>query len=98
MLDDLRVGDRGSIQRNLVGAGAKNAANVVERSNAAANRERNEYLSGSPLHNIEEAVALVQTRYNIHVDEFVRTLIVIMARKLLRLAQYPQTFKVNAFH
>src|SRR6185503_11872361 len=42
--DQLRILDRGGVERDLVGTGAQNRANVFDRPQTSTDCERNEYL------------------------------------------------------
>ena len=49
-----RLRDRGGIDRHLVGAGEQQMADILDRANAAADRQRHETGLGGALHDIEQ--------------------------------------------
>ena len=60
--DQLRVGDGGRVQRDLVGAGPKHVAHLVDAPDAAADRQRDERPARGPLDDVEERAAALRAR------------------------------------
>ena len=58
-IDQARVFHRGGVDANLVRAGEQHFAHVIDRADAAADRERDETMLGRAAHDIDHRAALV---------------------------------------
>ena len=94
--DQLGPGDGRGIDRDLVRPGTQNAPDVVGAAQPATDGQRDEDLLGRALHDVQQAVAPVEARDDVHVDELVRSVLVVATREVLGPAQNPQAFEVNA--
>jgi len=82
--------------RDLVGAGIQQPANVLDLAYATADRERDEDLLGDRLDHVQDDVALVGARGDVEEREFVRALLVVAARDLDRVTGVAQADEVDA--
>ncbi len=65
------VGDRGRIDRDLVGAGEQQLADVLDRAHAAADRQRHEAGFGGAAHDVEQDAAVLVAGGDVEEAEFV---------------------------
>ena len=72
--DQLRAGDGGGVQGDLVSPGLKHLADIFNRANAAADGERNEDLIGGALHDVDHRLAAVRAGGDIEKDELIGAL------------------------
>ena len=75
--DQLRVGDRGRVEADLVGAGIEQPAHVVHRAHAAADRQRDEDLRRHRLDDVQDQVAPVAGGGDVEEGQFVGALLVV---------------------
>ena len=82
--DEIAIIDRRGIDRDLVGAGEQQFADVLGCAHAAADRQRHETGLGRALHDIEQGRAIFVARGNVEKAEFVGAGRVIGDRALRR--------------
>ena len=82
LLHEFRARHRGGVDRDLVGAGIEHAAHVLDLANAAADRERDEYLLGDLLNHVHDSRAVVAAGGDVEESDFVGALLVVAARDL----------------
>ena len=93
---DLAVGDRGRIDRGLVGAGEQKIADVVGGADAAADRQRHEADLGRAPDDIEQDAAILVARRDVEEAQFVRARLVVSDRALDRVAGVAQIDEIDA--
>ncbi len=92
----VRVGNGGGVNADLIGAGIKNRAGIVQRTNASAHGERNEKLSRRPPDGFEEGGAVfVRGRY-IEQHDFIRARSAVRRRQFRRIASVTQIEELHA--
>ena len=96
LADDFAVGDGGGHDRDFVGAGEKQRADVVERAHAAADRERHEAGFRRALDDIEDDRAVLVARGDVEKAQFVGAGRVIGDRALDRIAGIAQIDEMHA--
>src|SRR3972149_4884575 len=84
-----RVGPRGRVDRHLVGSRGKQVADVVERPDAAADRQWHEHLFGGAAHHVDEDVALLVGCGDVEKGDLVGLLLVVPAGDFHRVARIP---------
>ena len=95
-LDELAAGHRGGVDRDLVGAGAQQRADVVDGAHAAADRQRHEAgLRRAPDH-VEHDAAVLMGRGDVEEAELVGAGGVIGDRRLHGIAGVAQVDEVDA--
>src|SRR5690606_14844217 len=94
--DQVRPFDRGGIDGDFVRARAQQPVDVVDAANAAADRQRHEDVVRGAADDLEQVVAPVEARDDVHVDELVDSLLVVPAGVCLRIADDAQPLEMNA--
>ncbi len=69
--DQRRIGDRGGVDGDLVGAGVEDRAGIVERTNSSAHRERHEELARGAANCLDQRLALLMRGGDVEQDNFV---------------------------
>ena len=90
LADEFRAADRGGVDRNLVGAGQKQRADVFQCAHAAAHRQRHEADFGGATHHIQQSAARFMAGGDVEEAEFVGPRRVIDDRLLHRIAGIAQ--------
>ena len=93
---EIRIGDRGRVDRDLVGAGQKQLADVAERAHAAADRQRHEALLGRAGNHVEDRLSVFGGGGDVEEAELVRTGGVIGLSRLDRIAGVDQVHEIDA--
>ena len=88
--------DRGGVDRDLVGAGVEHRLRVLDRADAAADRERDEHLVGGAARQLDDRVALLVRRGDVEEDELVGALGVVVRGQLDRVAGVADVDEVRA--
>ena len=95
-LEETRILDGCGIQRRLVGTGLEHAAHVLDRADAAADRERDEDLRGAVARDVDHRAAVVARGRDIEEDELIRPFLVVAGSELDGIARVAQSDKVRA--
>ena len=95
-LEEARILDGCRVERCLVGTGLEHAAHVLDRADAAADRERDEDLRGAVARDIDHRAAVVARGRDIEEDELIRSLLVVTGSELDGIARVAQSDKVRA--
>ena len=93
-----RLAPRLRVQADYVRAGVNRRSRIVFRSNAAADRERQEDLLGDRVDRAGECLATLERRGDVEHDDFVDALDVVAAGKRCRVASVAQLLKLHTFH
>ncbi len=93
---ELAAGDRGGVDRHLVGAGGEQRADVLDRAHAAADGERHEAGFCSAAHHVEDDVAILVAGGDVEEGELVGAGRVIGDRRRDRVAGVAQIEKLHA--
>ena len=72
--DERRIGDRGGVERDLVGAGPEHVAHLRDGPHAAADGQRDERAAGRALDDVEERGAALRGGRDVEEDELVGAL------------------------
>src|SRR5690606_5308518 len=94
--DDLGSGDRGGVDAHLVRTGAQQAIDVLDRSHAASDGERDEDLLGGAADDVVRGRAVAAGGGDVQEGEFVGTLGVVDTRHLDRITSIAQVDEVHA--
>src|SRR5579883_3666744 len=70
-LDEAAIPHRGGVDRDLVGAGEEEVADVLDRPHAAADGQRHEASLGGATHDIEQNAAILMARGDVEETELV---------------------------
>ena len=95
-LHELRTMDRRGIDRDLVGAGVEEVADVLQLADAAAHGQRDEPLAGHALHGGERGIAALVARGDIEEGDLVGTLLVVALGDLHRVAGIADVHEAHA--
>jgi hypothetical protein len=85
------------VDRDLVGAGRQQRADIVDGAHAAADGQRHETSLGGALHHVEHDVAILVACGDVEKGEFVGAGLVIGDRRLHRIAGIAQINEIDAF-
>ena len=97
LTNEIGILRRGAIDRDLVGTGAEQVANVVERADAAADGQWHKDLLGSVADDVEHDGAIFVTGGDIEKDEFVGAFFFISLRHLYRVAGVAEVDEIRPF-
>ena len=92
----LGPGERGRVDRDLVGAGVEHRLGVLDRADAAADRERDEDVVGGAAGQLDDRLALLVRGGDVEEDELVGALGVVALGQLDRVARVAQADEVGA--
>src|SRR6185436_1611304 len=81
-VDELGTRDRGGVDRDLVGAGVQQRADVGDLTHAAADRQRHEYALGRARHDVEDDRAGLVRRGDVEKRELVGLVAIVAGRDL----------------
>ena len=95
-VDQPRIFHCGGVDANLVRAGEQHFAHVIDRADAAADRERDETMFGGAAHDIDHRAALVGRGGDVEKDQLVRLLRVVSHRAFDRIAGVDEVDKIHA--
>ena len=95
--DQIGIRDRRRVQRHLVRPRQQQRADVVDGTDAAADRERDEHLARDAFHHVQRRFPAVVRRGDVQKNQLVRPLLRIFARQFDGIARVFQVFKVDAF-
>ena len=84
------------VDRGLVGAGFEQSADVLDRRDAATDRERHEAALGRALHDVEDDAALLMAGGDVEKGELVRAGRVVGSRRLDGIARIAQADEIDA--
>ena len=96
--NDALVLDGRGIDGRLVRPHLKNAPHIVHTAQAATYRDGNEHVVRGAPHDSRQVVAVVQTGDDVHIQQFVDTLPVIICREIMRVSQLAQSFQLNPLY
>ena len=94
--DQARAGERGRVDRDLVGARGEQRVRVGDRADAAADRERDRELLRDAAHDADERVALLERRLHVEEDELVGAAVGVRGAELDRVAHVAQLLELDA--
>ena len=95
-LEQPRLVERRTVDRDLVGAGAEQRESVGDRADTAAHGERDRELCRGAVHEFEQRPAALQRRRDVEEDEFVGAEIRVARRELDRIAHVPEILEPHA--
>ena len=93
---EFRARDGGGVDRDLVGAGQQQAADVLDRAHAAADGQRHEALLGGAADDVVERVAPLVAGGDVEKAQFVGAFAIVEPRLRHRVAGIDQVDKVDA--
>ena len=96
LLDELAPRHRGGVDRDFVGAGGEQLADIVDRAHAAADRERHEAGLGGARHHIEDGVAVLVACGDVEEAKLVGAFAVVNAGLLDLIAGVDEIDEVDA--
>src|SRR5690606_2432862 len=91
----LGPGDGRGVDRDLVGAGAQQAVDVLDGADAASDRERDEHLLGGARDDVEHGAAVAARRGDVEEGQFVGALFVVEGGELDRITRIAQVLEVD---
>ena len=95
--DQFRTADRGGVDGDFVGAGEQNAARIGHRTDASADRQRNEDLARGAGHHAGHDFAGVARRGDVEEDEFVGAVAIVTVGEFDGVARIAQVDEVHTF-
>ena len=95
--DQIRVGDRRRVERNLVRSRVEHRADVFERAQSAADGQRHENLVGGAFDDVAHDGAPVRGSGDVEKDELVRALLFVGARAVDGIARVAERLELHAF-
>ena len=98
LVDQAGTRDGGAVHRDLVGARVEHRLRVVDRADAAADRERHEHVIGGAAGELDDRVALLVRRGDVEEDELVGALAVVERGELDRVARVADVDEAGALH
>ena len=96
-LDQAGIAHGGRVDADLVRAGVEKRADVVDRGNATAHRERNEHLVRDGFDHVVEEAPRFDAGADVEKRELVSTLLVVAARDLDGIAGVAQVHEIDTF-
>ena len=87
--EQLRPGDRGGVERDLVGSGAQQPVHVRDAAHAAADGERDEHLLGGPPHHVVHGVPAAAGRGDVEEGQLVGAFGVVEGGQLHGVSRHP---------
>src|SRR5690606_21821440 len=96
LADELGDEYRGGIDRDLVGTGVEQVADVLHVAHATANGQRNEYLAGHALDGVQRGVTVIDAGGDVEEGNLVGTLLVVAARDFHRVAGVADVLELDA--
>src|SRR5690606_21428617 len=97
-LDQLRVGDRGAVDRDFISAGIEQTLNVGNLAYTPTHRKWNKDFRRYRLDNGQNKVAVVAGRRDVQKGEFVGTLLVVAPGNLDGITGINQVDEIHAFY
>ena len=97
-VDQVRVVHRGGVDADLVRAGKQHLAHVIDRANAAADRERDEDLLGGLPDNLVGRLPVTRRGGDVQEGDLVGALLVVTPRDLYRIACVADIHETHALH
>lgn len=70
---------------------------VIKRPDPATHSNGYKYLVGCTLHDIQQAVALVEAGNDVHEHQFIGALLVIVQRECVRVSNHTKPLQMNPF-
>jgi hypothetical protein len=98
LADEIRAQDRRAVDADLVRPAREQSAHVFRPPHAAADGERDEHLLGRGANDVVGRVAVVDRRRHVEEGDLVRTLLVVAAGELDRVAGVAQVLEIHALH
>ena len=95
---ELRILHGGRVDRHLVAAGQQQLADVVERADAAADRERHEHLLGRAADHVEHDVAPFVAGRDVEEHQLVGPFLLVARGHLDRVAGVAEVHEVRPLH
>jgi len=95
---ELRPRHGGRVDRDLVGAGQQQAADILHLAHAAAHRERHEALLGRAADDVQDGVAVLVAGRDVEEGELVGAGGIVDPRLLDRIAGIAQADELHALH
>ncbi len=92
----LRVEHRSRVDRNLVGTGVEQVANVLHGTHATAHGQRDEHLAGHALDGMQGGVAAIDAGGDVEEGDFVGTLLVVATGNFHRVAGITDVLELDA--
>ncbi len=96
--EELRVFDAGRVDADLVRARIEQRTDVVDRSDAAADGQRNEHLVRDRIDHVVQQSAAFDARADVEERELVGALLVVSPRHFHRIARIAQVDEVHPLH
>ncbi len=96
LADELRVEHRGSVDRDLVGTGVEQVADVLHGAHATAHGQRDEHLAGHALDGMQGGVAAIDAGGDVEEGDFVGTLLVVATGDFHRVAGITDVLELDA--
>lgn len=96
-VDEVGIGDRGSVDANFIGTGEEHFPHVFDGPDAATDGERNETFFGSPSDDIDHGCAVVGGGGDVEKHQFVRLLFVVGDGGFHRITGVDEVDKIDAF-
>ena len=95
VFNDLRIGNRGRVEADLVGTGIEQAAHIFHRAHTAAHRQGDEHLRSHGLDDVQDQVAPIAGSGDVQKGQFVGALFVVARRDFHRVSGIAQFHKVD---
>ena len=95
--DEFRVGNRCSVQADLVGSGFDRCLHVVLVANAATNTERKEDVLRDGVDRVGERFPFLDGCRHIENDDLIDSFLVVSNSKFSRVAGIAEAFEIDAF-
>jgi hypothetical protein len=96
LADELRVEHRGGVDRDLVGTGVEQVADVLHGAHATAHGQRDEHLAGHALDGMQGGVAAIDAGGDVEKGDLVGTLLVVATGDFHRVAGIADVLELDA--
>jgi len=96
--DELRSAQGRRVDGHLVGAGPQHGLDVIQGTQPACHGKRDRNVVCGAAHDVQQAVASVEGCHNVHVEQLIRSGLIVVPRERLGLSQNAQALQVYALH
>ncbi len=96
LADEVRVEHRSGVDRDLVGAGIEQVADVLHAAHPTAHGQRDEHLAGHALDGVQGGVAVVDAGGDVEEGDLVGALLVVAAGDFHRVAGVANVLELDA--
>ncbi|OIQ71808.1 hypothetical protein GALL_465690 [mine drainage metagenome] len=98
ILDHLGVGNSRRIKTGFICPRIKQTANIIHRAHATAHSQRDKYLAGDRLNDVQNQIPPITGGRDVKESQFVGTLLVVACRDFHRVTGIAQFDKIDTFN